>query len=267
MSTDMCDKLVITINDANNFFSLYADGDLSEKHYDKESGITELTYDDNAIIFLYYTYPTHRRVYCVRNCEDGEQTLLPGLSKKVNVIFKQIASRVDKTRRAAAFLREHRGSAYKYTDEFYTRLSFLIDQKGKINYSSIEKLLEDKTKTVIYIKKLAPKKHFAVRKTDKRKIGRKIPLKDDDSNKRKIASKKHFGARKTDIREIGRKIPLKDDDPNKRKIGRKIPLRDDNPNKRKIGQKKLGRKTKVDNDKSGKRIIKSKKHYFKITFR
>ncbi|GHU41746.1 hypothetical protein FACS1894190_10220 [Spirochaetia bacterium] len=140
-------KLVITINDANKYYSLYADGLLLSKTYDKEIGITELTYNENEAVFLYYTYPAHRRVYLIRNTQTGKLSVLPGLSNEVNIIFKHIASRVDKTRRVVSFLNEHFQNAYRFTNDFYLRLDCLIAAKGKLNYLALNQLVENEIKT------------------------------------------------------------------------------------------------------------------------
>jgi hypothetical protein len=133
--------LIVTIPPPDNFYSLYADGVYRSKKYDKESGVTYLAYEEGSALFLYYTYPTHRRVYLVRNNEeDGETKSLPGLSKRIAVIFKQYASRVNKTKQAVSYLNKHYESAYGYSDRFYTRLSVLLQQKGGIDYAAIDAL-------------------------------------------------------------------------------------------------------------------------------
>jgi hypothetical protein len=137
----MTDLLVITIPPEGHYYSLYADGLYAQKVYEKETGMTSLYYDSGSAVFLYYTYPTHRRVYLVRdNGEDGDTRSLPGVSKKVSVIFKQYASRVDKTKRAVSYLNTHYQSAYGYSDKFYTRLSVILLEKGKIDYAAIDAL-------------------------------------------------------------------------------------------------------------------------------
>ncbi|HHX58003.1 MAG TPA: hypothetical protein GX710_08315 [Clostridiales bacterium] len=60
---------------------------------------------------------------------------LPGLSKRITVLFKQFASRVDKTKRAVSYLREHYPkNAYLFEDGFYHRLDVLLRMKGKLDY-------------------------------------------------------------------------------------------------------------------------------------
>jgi hypothetical protein len=139
----MNNKLVI-VNEPNNFYSLYSDGIFERKQFDKESEITTLEYGENAAILLYYTYPVHRRVYLARNVsgETNNLTGLPCLSKKVKILFKNTASRVDKTRRAFGRIREHYGDPFAFSDDFYLRLDFLIKQRGKIKYAFVDALAE-----------------------------------------------------------------------------------------------------------------------------
>ena len=140
------EKLTITIPAKDSFYSLYADGVYHSKHYEEQNGITELQYKNESAVFLYYTYPAHRRVYLIRNTtEKGERTL-PGLSKPVKVIFRQFASRVDKTKRAVSYLNAHYKNAYGFSDIFYYELDVLLSLKGKLDYSSIDGLAKKWTK-------------------------------------------------------------------------------------------------------------------------
>jgi hypothetical protein len=132
--------LIITIPAGNSFYSLYADGPYKGKTRLKDSGETLLSYPPGALIFLYYTYPTHREACAVRNSSAGDQVSLPGLSKKVSLLFRVQASRVDKLRRAAGFLNTNSGGAYSAGDGFYVRLFFILCRRGKINYPALRKL-------------------------------------------------------------------------------------------------------------------------------
>jgi|LSQX01.1.fsa_nt_gb hypothetical protein len=130
--------LHVSILNSPQFYTLYADG--REDTMIKSETASILLYPENSVLFLYYTYPTHRRVYCVRNCEQST-TELPGLSEKVTVLFKQFASRVDKTKRAVSFLREHYpDNAYSFDDGFYQRLNILLLKKGKLDYYELDEL-------------------------------------------------------------------------------------------------------------------------------
>jgi len=132
--------LSVEILKTPHFYTLFADG--HEDTMIKTQNGVELLYPSNAVLFLYYTFPAHRRVYCIRNTIDGTKTL-PGLSQPVSVLFKQFASRVDKTKKAVSFLREHYPSdAYNLSDSFYTRLGMLLLAKGKLSYSSLDLLVK-----------------------------------------------------------------------------------------------------------------------------
>jgi hypothetical protein len=134
--------LTVTIPDDNGFYSLYADGLFSKKTFDKETKQTFLTFDENAVIFLFYTYPSCREICAVRNAASDKMTALPGLSKKVSPLFTVRASAVDKMRRAIAFLNRNAGGAYSWKDGFYIRLFFLVCRKGPLNYPALRKLAE-----------------------------------------------------------------------------------------------------------------------------
>jgi len=132
--------LSVEILNAPHFYTLYADGH-EDTMIEKPNGV-ELFYPPHAVLFLYYTFPAHRRVYCVRNTETGKSSL-PGLSMPVSILFKQYASRVDKTKRAVSYLREHYPDyTYSLSDSFYTRLGIHLLTKGKLSYEAIDSLLQ-----------------------------------------------------------------------------------------------------------------------------
>jgi hypothetical protein len=134
--------LAVSIPDENAFYSLYADGLFSQKVFDKASRTTSLTFPENAVVFLFYTYPAYREICAVRNAPAGKMILPPGLSRKVTQLFAVRASAVDKLRRAIAFLNRHFGGAYSWDDGFYIRLFFLVSQRGPLSYPALRKLAE-----------------------------------------------------------------------------------------------------------------------------
>jgi hypothetical protein len=134
------DELVIVIPDEFNFYSLYADGIFSRKAYVKDTGESFFAYPPGSLIILYYTYPTHRAASVVRHTSGSAS--LPGLSKKVNLLFTVHASKVDKLKRAVSFLNKNSGGAYRFGDDFYTRLYFILEKKGKLNYLALRNLAE-----------------------------------------------------------------------------------------------------------------------------
>lgn len=134
-------NLQITIPHAPIFFTLYADGK-EDTIVNTDTG-SVLYYPDNAIILLYYTFPTHRRLYCVRNTECSIMSDLPSVSLPVSILFKQFASRVDKTKKAISYLREHyHEHAYNLPNGFYSRLGLMLSQKGKLNYLLLDDLVK-----------------------------------------------------------------------------------------------------------------------------
>ena len=134
-------ELVIVIPDESSFYSLYADGIFTRKTYHKDTEESFFAYPPEAAIFLFYTYPNSRAASLIRNVPG--KAALPGLSKKVSLIFTVHASKVDKLKRAIGYLNAntHLG-AYRYSDDFYMRLYFILEQRGKLNYPALRKLAE-----------------------------------------------------------------------------------------------------------------------------
>jgi len=134
--------LEVTIPDHNSFCTLYSDGNHAWKTYDRQKKHTLLYYPPAVVVFLYYTYVTYREAVVIRNVQSENSLSLPGLSKNVIVLFRVRASRVDKLKRAAGWLNKHSAGAFAHDDGFYTRLSFILEQRGKINYPALGKLAE-----------------------------------------------------------------------------------------------------------------------------
>ncbi|MCL2381228.1 MAG: hypothetical protein FWC64_06500 [Treponema sp.] len=134
--------LEVTIPDKNSFYSLYSAGLLSRKTYVREIKSTVIEYARNSVIVLYYTYPTHRHACLVRDAPSppANMAFLPGLSKKVSLIFSVHASRVDKLKRAIGFLHSNFNNAFSRDDGFYVRLHFILRQRGKLNYTALREL-------------------------------------------------------------------------------------------------------------------------------
>jgi hypothetical protein len=139
----MSSQLAITILEKPPFYSLYAEGVFSYKTFDKDARKNIFIYDESALIVLYYTYPTYREACLIRNIHGD--TLLPSLSKKVRVLFSVRASKVDKLRRAIAFLNKNSRGAFSFDDGFYIRLYFILLQRGKLNYVALAQLAQNTT--------------------------------------------------------------------------------------------------------------------------
>ena len=135
------DELVVTILDIPRFYSLYSDGVYTRKTYSKEAAGTLIAYPPNAVLALYYTYPHLRTACVIRNTPDGSRPL-PGLSKKVHTLFTVHASKVDKLRRALAFLGKHADGPFGFDDGLYTRLYFLLCSRGKLDYFALRSLAD-----------------------------------------------------------------------------------------------------------------------------
>jgi hypothetical protein len=138
----MKNHLEVTVPDHNSFFTLYSDGNHAWKTYDRLKKHTLVYYAPGAVVFLYYTYAAYREACVVRSVQDENCVTLPGLSKKVKILFRVRASRVDKLKRAAGWLNKHSVGAFAHDDGFYIRLVFLLERRGKINYPALGRLAE-----------------------------------------------------------------------------------------------------------------------------
>jgi hypothetical protein len=49
---------------------------------------------------------------------------------------------VDKLKRALGFLNKNSGGAYRFNDDFYLRLYFILQNRGKLNYPALRALVE-----------------------------------------------------------------------------------------------------------------------------
>ncbi len=121
------------------FYTLYAFGNYGSKR--PVQGGTDFDFIQGSLIFLYYTYPAHRRAYAVRFTDTNGKPL-PGLSLPVKVLLHAYASKVDKLKKAVSYISEHFGSPFLLPDIFYLRLELILNQRGKINYEAIRALYE-----------------------------------------------------------------------------------------------------------------------------
>jgi hypothetical protein len=135
-------ELTVAISARRRFYSLYADGPFERKLFVPETQTTYLAYAGGAALALYYTYPTHRAAALVRNDDGADADAFPGLSKSVRTLFQVRASKTDTLRRALARLNEKHGGAFSFSDDFYTRLAFLIGRPGKLDYVALDLLAE-----------------------------------------------------------------------------------------------------------------------------
>lgn len=133
-------ELTVTVFEKPRFYSLYAAGAHERKYFDREARVTSLAYGPGAVVALFYTYPARRAAALVRN--DRETAAFPGLSKKVRPLLRADASKTDKLRRALSRLDEKHGGAFAFPDDFYTRLAFLLERRGKLDYHALDALAE-----------------------------------------------------------------------------------------------------------------------------
>lgn len=131
--------LAVYIKAKPAFYSLYADGVFQAKLLCKNTGDTALIYPKDSVLALYYTYPAFRSASLIRNAAPAG-VCLPGLSKPVYEIFHVRASKVDKLRRAIAFYNKNYGGAFNFKDDFYIRLYFILEKRGKLDYAALQTL-------------------------------------------------------------------------------------------------------------------------------
>ena len=144
--------LEVSIHDKNSFYTLYSDGKHTWKTYDRKKESSLFYYPPGAVVILYYTYVTHRTACVIRNVDSPISIMLPGLSKKVMQLFTVRASKVDKLKRAAGWLNRHSfAGAYGYDDGFYTRLVYLLEQRGKLNYAALGQLADTSKENQFYL--------------------------------------------------------------------------------------------------------------------
>jgi hypothetical protein len=132
--------LTVIIPAHPRFYSLFAGGRPERKIFVKDEDATRLYYKTNDVIALFYTYPSFRAAHIVRNIPGGR--MFPGLTHSVIELCDFRASRVDKLRRALGHLEKHFKNAFDFPDAFYTRLSFLIEARGKLNYIALSSLAQ-----------------------------------------------------------------------------------------------------------------------------
>lgn len=135
----MNNQLEVEVFNKPQFFSLYCEGPFFLQTFTEDSSVFH--FKENAVLFLYYTFSAHRRVYCIRNETSSFMSELPNVNKKTTILFKQFASRVDKTKRAVSYLKEHyENYSFSFDNQFYYKLDILLKEKGKLNYVLLDAL-------------------------------------------------------------------------------------------------------------------------------
>jgi hypothetical protein len=140
LETNLNDELLIVIPDKESAFSLFADGIYTAKRFQKDSGNSIFSFPNMAAVFLFYTYPKLRVASLIRNTPGA--AALPGLSKKVSLLFSVYSSRVDKLKRAIGYLNKNACGAYHFSDDFYLRLFYVLQKRGKLNYPALTEIAQ-----------------------------------------------------------------------------------------------------------------------------
>lgn len=136
------DMIVTLPRKTIDHFTLYADGYLIKKFFIKHETQHSFIFDDNYVLFLFYTYPHHRRAYVVTVDKIGllPKTRLPGVKSSVTILYKARGKKIDMLKNALYLLRN---LPYKeFPVLFYQKLSMMIETNVKMPRFMINELLE-----------------------------------------------------------------------------------------------------------------------------
>ena len=122
-------------------FSVFAEGALLDMETTSR-GDLYLSFSDNSILVLYYTYPNHRRLYILHTKGVGEKVRLPCTDKPASIIFRGMGKALDITKNAFYYLKKTTQEAYLYfPKEFYYEMGILADSK-KLNRFKLKLLMK-----------------------------------------------------------------------------------------------------------------------------
>ena len=133
-------KVFIPVKERDGF-SVFAEVALLDKETTK-LGDLYLSFSDNSILVLYYTYPNHRRLYILHSKGVGEKVRLPCTDKPATIIFRGMGKALDITKNAFYYLKKTTQEFYLYfPKEFYYEMGILADSK-KLNRFKLKLLMK-----------------------------------------------------------------------------------------------------------------------------
>ncbi len=133
-------KVFIPVKERDGF-SVFAEGALLEKETTKR-GDLYLSFSDNSILVLYYTYPNHRRLYILHPKGVGEKVQLPCIDKPACIIFRGMGKALDVIKNAFYYLKKTTQGSYLYfPKEFFYEMGILADSK-KLNRLKLNLLMK-----------------------------------------------------------------------------------------------------------------------------
>lgn len=109
-------------------FTLYAEGVLF-KMETRDEDVTILTFSNEYILTLYYTYPNHRRLYMVCAKAKGEKQFLPCIDTPVSIIYKASGKRFDAIKYSFYILDKYTERQHlQYPISFYREMAILAEE-------------------------------------------------------------------------------------------------------------------------------------------
>lgn len=123
-------------------FTLYADGALLQSLFIEENKHA-LFFDNKYVLFLFYTYPHHRRVYMVSVDKTNilPKTNLPCVNRAVSILYKARGKKIDMLKNALFLLRKL--PYWTFPILFYQKLVCIIETNKKLPRFIINQLLNE----------------------------------------------------------------------------------------------------------------------------
>jgi len=118
----------------NEFYTLYAEGNTQKISQDAE--YFSVDFPDDSVIFLYYTFQFHRRVYitCSPNKNAGNIHYFGDADVPLSVLGQLRGRTFDQFKQAANFLNIYtKGRFYNYPLQFFYQLLCLLRSKKNSN--------------------------------------------------------------------------------------------------------------------------------------
>ncbi|WP_024467197.1 hypothetical protein [Treponema pedis] len=110
---------------------------------------TILTFSNEHILTLYYTYPNHRRLYMVCAKAEGEKLLLPCIDTPVSIIYKARGKKFDAIKHGFYILDKYTEKKHlQYPISFYREMAILAEE-NRLKSFDLKMLLKKFGKEII----------------------------------------------------------------------------------------------------------------------
>lgn len=136
--------MTITLpNKAKDGYSLYAEGKLTASDFIKGLNVNVLSFSNEGVVTLFYTYPHHRRAYMVYIDKTKllARTRLPNVFSPVNILYKARGRKVDNLKHCLYLLKKYSLDYVLYPLLFYQKLCAMIELNKKISRIDISNLM------------------------------------------------------------------------------------------------------------------------------